>query len=150
MKKRRKGRIREFEHNGMQRSMEESRRERQERRTPEPETSTPRRKKKRLKINRGRIILTVIVVALIAVLGVSVKNIFDLRAEQKELQEKNKSLQQEAEALQEELENVNDLDYIEEQARIQLRMIKPGEILYILDGNNNQEEGKDKDSEEDN
>ena len=37
------------------------------------------------------------------------------------------------EALEAELENVNDLEYIEEQARIQLRMIKPGEILFVLD-----------------
>ena len=91
------------------------------------------RKKKRVKVNQGRLILTVIVVILIAVVGMSVKNVFDLRAEQKNMQEKNQNLLQQQDALKAELENVNDLEYIEEQARIQLRMIKPGEILFVLD-----------------
>ena len=58
-------------------------------------------------------------------------------------------------SLKEELKNVNDLDYIEEQARIQLRMIKPGEILYITDDDlkeNKQEgngDGQQSDKEED-
>ena len=91
------------------------------------------RKKKRVKLNQGRLILTVIVVILIAVVGMSIKNVFDLRAEQKSLQEENQNLLQQQEALEAELENVNDLEYIEEQARIQLRMIKPGEILFVLD-----------------
>ena len=42
-----------------------------------------------------------------------------------------------------ELKNVNELDYIEEQARKQLKMIKPGEVLYVLDGKKNKD-GKDK------
>lgn len=91
------------------------------------------RKKKRVKLNQGRLILTVIVVILIAVVGMSIKNVFDLRAEQKNLQEENQNLLQQQDALKAELDNVNDLEYIEEQARIQLRMIKPGEILFVLD-----------------
>ena len=89
--------------------------------------------------------LTVIVVVLIAVLGVSVKNIFDLRAEQKALNEEHKALTSEKEALEEELKNVNDYDYIEEQARIQLKMIKPGEIMYILE--DEQEDNEQTDEE---
>ena len=91
--------------------------------------------------------LTVIMIILIAVLGMSVKNIFDLRAEQKALSEENKSLAVEKESLEEELKNVNDKDYIEEQARIQLKLIKPGEILYIFDDEKKEDT---KDDEEDN
>ena len=47
--------------------------------------------------------------------------------------QRQKELNDEKAALQEELKNVNDLDYIEEQARNQLKLIKPGEILYILE-----------------
>ena len=92
---------------------------------------------------------------MIAVVGMSVKNIFDLRAEQEELKQQKKNLLQEEQSLKEELKNVNDLDYIEEQARIQLRMIKPGEILYITDDDlkeNKQEgngDGQQSDKEED-
>ncbi|MGN0658142.1 MAG: septum formation initiator family protein [Emergencia sp.] len=132
MKKRRKGRVREFEKEMSRRSAPDSRQER---------TAAVRRK--RIRLNKGRIALTVIVIVLIAVLGMSIKNVFSLRAEQKELEQKNKELNTEKEALQEELKNVNELEYIEEQARIQLKLIKPGEILYILedeDKNDSKEE----------
>ncbi len=77
--------------------------------------------------------LTAVVVIMIAVVGVSVKSIFSLRAEQAELSADNSRLTAEKASLAEELKNVNDYEYIEEQARIQLRLIKPGEVLYILD-----------------
>ncbi len=128
MKKRRKGRVREFERERDGKSLEEYRRERHQNVSAQ---TTPRKKK--VRINRGRIVLTVIVLVLIAVVGVSIKNVFDLRAEQQELAAAQKKLNSQKAALEEELKNVNDLEYIEEQARIQLRLIKPGEILYILD-----------------
>ena len=120
MKKRKKGRVKQFADAEVRKSETVS-------------TAGTVRKKKRVKLNQGRLILTVIVVILIAVVGMSIKNVFDLRAEQKSLQEENQNLLQQQEALEAELENVNDLEYIEEQARIQLRMIKPGEILFVLD-----------------
>lgn len=97
------------------------------------------KRKKNVKINKGRVILTAIVAVLIVFVGMSVKNIFDLRAEQKELRAHNEKLVSEKAQLKEELKNVNDVDYIEEQARIQLKLIKPGEILYILEDQNNTE-----------
>ena len=134
MKKKTKGRLKAFE------AQFDDNAEMQERTPRKPKDW---KQKKKVRINRGRMALTVIVVVLIAVLGMSIKNIFDLRAEQKALKEQNQALAVEKEALQEELENVNDKDYIEEQARIQLKLIKPGEILYIL-------EDEEKDSEQDN
>lgn len=153
MKKRRKGRIREFERSNIQESEENRRRGRQVQSAGKSELSCTQKKK--MKINRGRLILTAIVFVLIAVVGMSVKNIFDLRAEQDSLKQQKKNLLQEEQSLKEELKNVNDLDYIEEQARIQLRMIKPGEILYITDDDlkeKKQEEngdGQQSDKEED-
>ena len=88
---------------------------------------------KRKRINQPRLILTIFIIAAIVLAAVSVKNIFSLRAEQKALKSTNKQLLAEKAALQQELENVNDFEYIEEQARIQLRLVKPGEILYILE-----------------
>lgn len=134
MKKRKKGRLQEFEQSNTQRDLEEFREERKK--------ST--KKKKRIRINKLRIVLTVIVVVLIAVVSVSVKNIFDLRAEQAALRVKYKQLVLEKDSLRQELKNVNDYDYIEEQARIQLRLIKPGEILYVLDNEGIDENGKNK------
>ena len=142
MKKRRKGRIREFERSSMQKTDGKDRSSRQMP-TGSESGGSGRPKKKKMKINRGRLILTAIVLVLIAVVGMSVKNIFDLRAEQEELKEQKKNLLQEEQSLKEELKNVNDLDYIEEQARIQLRMIKPGEILYITEDDLRENEQED-------
>lgn len=124
MKKRRKGRIRDFERERDGKSLEEYRRERHQHVQSTAVQAAP--KKKKVRINKGRIALTVIVLVLIAVVGVSIKNVFDLRAEQQELAATQKALAKEKAALEEELKNVNDLEYIEEQARIQLRLIKPG------------------------
>ena len=101
------------------------------------------RKKKR--VNRGKLAMTVIVIFLIAVLGVSIKNIFVLQAEKQALTAEKESLTLEKESLQDELKNVSDTEYIEEQARIQLKLIKPGEILYILEDD---DKDTDKETEE--
>lgn len=123
MKKRKKGRLQEFQQIDTERDRSEFRKERKR--------ST--KKKKKIRINKVRIVVTVIVVVLIAVVGVSIKNVFDLRAEQEQLRAAQKKLSAEKVSLQEELKNVNEYDYIEEQARIQLKLIRPGEILYVLD-----------------
>ena len=73
MKKRRKGRLREFEREGYGKSSEEYREERRQNAARAP-------RKRKVRINKGRIALTVIVLMLIAVVGVSIKNVFDLRA----------------------------------------------------------------------
>ena len=141
MKKRTKGRVKAFEAQTKDGTDVQNR---------EPRKAVDWKKKKRVRINRGRMALTVIVVLLIAGLGMSVKNIFDLWAEQKALTEQNKALAVEKNSLEEELKNINDYDYIEEQARIQLKLIKPGEILYILDDDTSEEEDSESEDEKDN
>lgn len=92
-----------------------------------------RRQKKRIRVNKLRVLLVVIVVALMVAVGFSVKNVIDLRNEQAQLKNTNVSLKEKKAQLETELKNVNNKNYIEEQARIQLKLIKPGEVLYILD-----------------
>ncbi len=92
---------------------------------------TVRRRKKR-RINPVRLIFTVVVVTLLSLSAMSVKNIISLYRENRELTEQNAELEEEKSQLQNELDNADDLEYIEEQARQQLRMVKPGEVLYII------------------
>lgn len=75
-----------------------------------------------------------IVVVLLIGIGVVVKNIIGLSLEKKALEQQNAELTDRRDDLTAELQNVNDPDYIEEQARKLLHMIKPGEVLYILNG----------------
>ena len=89
--------------------------------------------KKKKRINPGRLILTVIIVVLIFFAAISVKNIVSLHVEKNELEEENARLEEEKDRLQNELENADNPEYIEEQARQQLRMVMPGEVLYIIE-----------------
>lgn len=91
------------------------------------------KRKRRKKINYGRLFLTLIICALLVVCCVTLGNIRELSKERSDLEAENEKLQAEKEQLVNELANVQDLDYIEEQARKQLNMIKPGEVLYVID-----------------
>lgn len=100
--------------------------------------------------NKTTRLIKLVVIAFIVIMFVlAIKNIFILRSENKKLEQRYQTLVTEKEQLTEELKNVNDKEYIEEQARIQLRMIKPGEIIYILQEEKTEKE-KDKGNEKDN
>ncbi|MDY6038514.1 MAG: septum formation initiator family protein [Eubacterium sp.] len=103
-------------------------------------------RKKKKKLNIGRFILSLIVVSLLIGCGFSIKKIIQLHLEKSRLQETQKVLESHRDDLTAELKNVNELDYIEEQARKQLKMIKPGEVLYVLD--DEKQAGKDNAGEE--
>ena len=110
-------------------------------------TRMRKRTKKKTRLNGGRFALFVLTGILVVVLLMSVNSIFSLRAEQKALKEENNALLLEKEALQDELANVSDKEYIEEQARIQLKLIKPGEILYILEEDEQKDDEKEDEKE---
>ena len=102
------------------------------------------RRKKRVLINKTRMALTVVILIVGIIFALSVKNIVDLRIEQKNLKKENVELKAEKKKLEAELKNVNDKNYIEEQARTQLNMIKPGEILYITGDDDNKGKSNEK------
>ena len=63
----------------------------------------------------------------------SIRKIVLLKIEQSELKEQQKALKEKRTKLKNELKNIDDKNYIEEQARKQLNMVKPGEILYMIE-----------------
>ena len=103
-----------------------------------------RRRNRIRRLNHIRIAIFVVVVVLFVVVTMSIKNVFDLTLEQHELKKQNEDLKEQKAALEKEFENINDKNYIEEQAREQLNMVKPGEIVYIIE---EEDQGKDKDKE---
>ena len=88
-----------------------------------------RRKKKKIRINIGRMIVVAVVIVLIGVTSFSVKRIVALKIEQNQLRREQASLK----AKKEKLKHIDSESYIEEQARKQLNMIKPGEIIYMIE-----------------
>ena len=97
-----------------------------------------------MRMDTIRIVLIVLVLIIVFTVATSIRTIVKLKAEQAELKKQNLALRKQKAELQNEFRNVNNRNYIEEQARIQLNMIKPGEVLYILkdDKKNNKKAGE--------
>lgn len=113
------------------------------------ETTQKTRVKQKHGNRKARLFKLIIIAVILVGFAFAIKNIILLTYENKKLETEHQTLISEKEQLTEELKNVNDKDYIEEQARIQLRMIKPGEIIYILQEEKAEKE-KEKDNEKDN
>ena len=113
-------------------------------------------KKRKLK-KTGRHLATILLVALAIFLvgGFSAFRILDLKMEQRDLLAQQEELTKQKEKLKEQLNNVNDPEFIEEEARKQLKMIMPGETLYILqdekqEDDQDQENGNEEDGDDEN
>jgi cell division protein DivIC len=132
-------RSREFKNNQVI-DIEAARRERRERRKlaaadKAQKAKEPRREPSRrqaVKSMRRRIVYGLIFIVIGAIIGVSAYNVITLKMEEAEAQARLDVLMEEKQALEEELALVDSAEYIEQQAREQLRMIMPGEILYVL------------------
>ncbi len=137
--------------------IEEARRKRQEKRQKQQqrerrlENAVPKRAT-RASVKAGRrkkhITYAVIILAIIAAIGMSAVNIISLKAEYREVEQQNQQLQQQKEDLEQQIKNSGKDKYIEQEAREQLRMVKPGETVFIVPNQDQQtkttEPGKDK------
>jgi len=95
---------------------------------PEPVPSV-RRKAKNV---RKRFMYLAVIIVLLLALGIQVYHIYSLAKEREELTLNRYALEKERERLEEEWNNVNSTEYVEQQAREQLKLIMPGETLYIF------------------
>ena len=89
---------------------------------------------------RQRVVFCLAVVLVIIVIIASAYNIVALKIERTAAVSQLESLEREREFLKEELNKVGGKEYIEQQAREQLKMILPGETLYVLKGNEKKDE----------
>lgn len=134
----------EFRNSSRVIDMEEARKKRHEKRQAEREKEEKKAKRAakeksrgktaiRRKRNRRRLMIAAIIVAVMALIGFSVFNIVSLKMEQREVEQKQTELKEEKKQLEKQLKQVKDKDNLEEQARSQLRLIKPGESIYLFD-----------------
>ena len=93
-----------------------------------------RRKKvasrQRSKKRRTLIILLLAFVLMATMCG---RDIIRLKAENRDLKKQQVALEKQRDELKEELKNTGENEYIREQARKQLRLLNPGEILFTFD-----------------
>ena len=77
------------------------------------------------------------------------RDIVRLKAENRALRKQQIALEKQRDELQEELKNANDQEYIREQARKQLRLLNPGEILFTFEDDEAKEEADGAEKTED-
>jgi len=93
--------------------------------------STPS-KRKIIRISKKRNFYTAVIVVITAVIGISVFNVISVNGQFAQAAAEQYKLEKEKEKLTYELQNVDSPEYIEYQARALLKMIKPGEIYYVV------------------
>ncbi|HPR23640.1 MAG TPA: septum formation initiator family protein [Bacillota bacterium] len=139
MKKRNRGRSRKFYKEAQVVDIREAREERRRSRTEiqskkkkPANIENPKKKRKKKRLWRRTLIYMGIICIIVLFAGLSVYKIIDLKLEENRLEGQKQELIKEQKKLKEELKNVNDPEYIEQQARKQLKLIMPGETLYVL------------------
>lgn len=84
-----------------------------------------RRKKRRT--------LIIFLLAFVLMATMCGRDIIRLKAENAELKKQQVALEKQRDELKEELKNTGESEYIREQARKQLKLLNPGEILFTFD-----------------
>lgn len=98
---------------------------------------------------RRTVILMILVFAVLLV--TCSREIVRLKAENIALKRQHAQLMEERDRLNRELGHVNDRDYIKNQARKQLRLLDPGEKMFIFeDGRDKAEESQDEEAPQEN
>ena len=110
------------------RRLEKEKREEKQSRPEKAAVSQRRRVRER----RRRMIYLVILAVIVGIVVYMVWNLWSLKQLERQAQEELLAKQEEKERLQLELENVESDAAIEQEAREQLHMIRPGETVYIL------------------
>ena len=142
MFKQKKRRSREFRENGRATDVEEARRIRREKRqviiaekeAAEKAAQEKREISKRVRAKRRKRALVYLgaIAILCAIFAASVWNVVSVTLQYHNVKNEQADLEEQKARLTKELENVDNLEYVEQEARELLRMTKPGEILYIL------------------
>ncbi|HVI39633.1 MAG TPA: septum formation initiator family protein [Anaerovoracaceae bacterium] len=143
MLKKKKRRSREFKNNIQVIDIEEARQVRKQKREEAAEKKYKVRKKKSViterqagKKARRRMVYFFIFLFIIGIITVSAFNIVSLKLTEARTVKEQQALMEQKTRLEKIYSQVNSPDYIEQQARQQLKMIRPGEILYVLPDKN--------------
>jgi cell division protein FtsB len=101
-------------------------------------------KARRSFITGRRLILISVTVAVVFFVGSSAFRIMDLKTQEEKATELLKVKTEQKARLESELLMLNDKEYIEEQARERLGMVKPGEVVYVFEDGDNAKSDADK------
>ena len=103
-----------------------------------------RRRQNAVRNRRRKIIsLFAFVIIFVSLATMCGKDIVRLKAENRALRKQQIALEEQRDALQKELKNANNQEYIREQAKKQLRLLNPGEILFTFEDEEDAAAGED-------
>jgi cell division protein FtsB len=91
-----------------------------------------RTKRQIIKSNRIRYTILLLSFLMLIFLGFSTFTIVSLKMQENQAIALADKLKNDKAKLQNELKLINTSEYLEQQARLQLKMIKPGELLYVF------------------
>lgn len=147
MKKKR--RSREFKKNSDIIDIEEARERRRRRREKlaaknDPQAASVHRKRRKKRSVKA-VYVVLILIAVVAI-GISSFNLISLKAQERQVLAEQKELEEKKADMEKELEKLDDPEYIEKEAREQLKLVMPGEKLYFFpqDNNDNDSSGEEK------
>lgn len=98
------------------------------------QTLSPKRKAEK----RKRMMLLALLFLL--VFGYSTYKIIGLLIERNSLKKENQQLTEQKKQLEEDIKHIDSLEYIEKKAREELNLVLPGEIIYVPEQENKEEE----------
>ena len=90
---------------------------------------------------RKAVTLLVFIIVFAVLATMCGKDIVRLKAENIAPKKQQVALEKQRDELKEELKNVDDPEYIREQARKQLNLLNPGEILFLFDDEQTEDAG---------
>lgn len=139
MFKKKKRRSKEFKNSSQIIDIEDAREQRRRKRVEATDKKSKGRKTKIImterragKRARRRMVYLIIFLVIIGIIGASAFNIVSLKMNQAKIEKQQEDLLKQKARLENELLEIDSPEYIEQQARQQLKMIKPGELLYVL------------------
>lgn len=133
----------EYRNNSRVIDMDEARRQRQEKRQAEQARKEEKETRAKKRNTRGKrairrskrrksLIRIAVVVGILLVVFLLVVNIITLKKEQHDVLEEHDRLKEQKEELQQEIKDAGNAENVEDEARDQLRLVKPGETLYLF------------------
>ena len=108
-----------------------------------------RRRQSAIRARKRKMITLIVIIVVFTMLGTMCgKDIVRLKAENRALRRQQIALEEQRDELQKELKNANNQEYIREQAKKQLRLLNPGEILFTFDEEEEEEKAEETKNEE--
>lgn len=114
----------------------------------EARTKARRRRIKNRKIRKKVLLIIVIIAAFATLATMCGRDIVKLQNENRQLKKQQKELTEQRDKLRNEVQKAGKREYLQEQARKQLHLLNPGELLFTFEDEEQEPEPEDENTKE--